>query len=115
MSEQVEKFDLDRVTNVENNIDAFGKKWDIVRQNRANALLVARPQPYRKDFVCPEEFQGSWTSFDQLQAQIKAYVVETWNMADKAKNPSKKSANQKARDTVAKLPTKIKKELGLDY
>lgn len=114
MQEQVEKFDLDRVTNIENNIDAFGKKWEIVRRNRATALLVAKPIPFRTDFVCPEEFQGDWTSFDTLQEQVKIYVVRTWDQADKAKVKAERAAlalsEIKSNKVVSKKPKKEKSD-----
>jgi hypothetical protein len=82
--EQVEKFDLNRETNISNNIDATGKKWEITRHNRANALLVARPIPFRSDFQCPASFAGKWTSYDKLQELVQQHVVQTWDQADKA-------------------------------
>ena len=123
MQEQVEKFDLDRVTNIENNIDAFGKKWEIVRKDRATALLIAKPNPYRKDFVCPEEFVGAWTSFDRLQEKVKLYVTRTWDLADEASKPLAKKVDpdiqvktpiQKAKESVLSLSPEIRKELGLE-
>ena len=92
MQEQVEKFDLDRVTNIENNIDAYGKKWEIARQNRQTSLLVAKPNPFREDFVCPKEMFGAWTSYDGLQERIKIYVTKSWDQADKAKVKAEREA-----------------------
>lgn len=79
-----EKFDLDRETNIANNIDANGKKWRIKR-SKQTGMFWAEPLPYRSDYVCPKEFPGMWTKPDTLQERITLYVTRTWDMADKKK------------------------------
>lgn len=50
MSEQ-ETYNLDRQIALDNNVDALGKKWEIVQAGRESNLVIARPNPYREDFV----------------------------------------------------------------
>lgn len=79
-----DKFDLDRETNLKQNIDAQGKKW-IVHKQKATGLLFVRPHPDRVDAVIPDKLQGLWTKIGLLQAQLDLYLLETWDKADKAK------------------------------
>lgn len=90
-----EKFNLDRETNVKNNIDSLGKKWQIKKQSPASNLYIAQPLPYRKDFICPEIFQGAWTSVDVLQEKISLYLKESWDKADRANERAAIAAHQK--------------------
>lgn len=79
-----EQFDLDRDTNIKNNIDATGKKWIMVK-DRTNHMLHARPEGGRADSVIPEELQGAWTKQMLLKEQIDLFVRKTWDKADEAK------------------------------
>lgn len=76
-----EKFDLDRETNLKNNIDAQGKKWEI-KQQRGRALYFTRPNPDRADAVIPKNMQGQWTKVELLMTEIRKYVREDWDRAD---------------------------------
>lgn len=96
-----EKFNLDRETNMKNNIDSFGKKWEIKKKNSASNLYIASPLPYRKDFICPEMFQGAWTSVDALQTQITIYLNRTWDKADAAAQRAEVVAHQKVERELA--------------
>jgi hypothetical protein len=89
-----EVYNLDRETNIKNNVDALGKKWE-VHQERGRALYHARPNPDRSDAVIPKNMQGSWTKVELLQAEILKYLHQTWNKAEqvKAKN-DKRSASK---------------------
>lgn len=77
-----EVFDLDRDTNIKNNIDAQGKKWEI-HKDRTNHLLYARPAGGRADSVIPDSLQGAWTKHMLLKERIELYVKESWDHADK--------------------------------
>ena len=89
MSEAV--FNLDREMQVKNNVDAFGKKWEI-KQKRGSALYFAVPNPYRSDFVCPKYMVGLWTKVELLQEQIRKHVDESWDKSDKAKAEADRKA-----------------------
>ena len=92
-------FNLERQTNVANNIDATGKKWEIVHI-KGSALYEARPNPYRSDFVCPKEFEGRWTKHTLLDQQIKLYVNRSWDQAEKVKAANARQA-QAAKEVKA--------------
>jgi hypothetical protein len=100
MSEQ-ETYNLDRQIAIENNVDATGKKWEIVQAGRESNLLVAIPNPFRKDFVCPKPFIGKWTSRDVLQEQITLYLNQSWDKSEliQVKNARKKEAAKEAAKT----------------
>jgi hypothetical protein len=76
-----EVFDLDRDTNIKNNIDAFGKKW-IIRKDRTNHLLYAHPEGGREDAAIPENISGAWTKQILLQEQISMHVKKSWDKVD---------------------------------
>jgi len=78
-----EEFNLDRETNVENNIDSTGKKWEIKLQ-RGSSLCFARPNPDREDARIPKELEGRWTKPSLLRERIKEYVNKSWDIADAA-------------------------------
>jgi len=78
-----EKYDLDRETNIQNQIDAEGKKWEI-KQQRGRALYFARPNPDRSDAVIPKNMGGLWTKIELLSAEINKYIKESWDKADLA-------------------------------
>ena len=110
-----ETFNLDRELNIEHNVDALGKKWNIVHI-RGSSLYEARPEPYRSDFQCPEEFGGRWTKPTLLQDQITKYVTSTWDHSAKLdqKRARKKVANKakEHEDSMKTLPQEIKDDLG---
>lgn len=117
-----EAYNLDRHVAIENNVDALGKKWEIVRASRENALLKAVPNPFREDFVCPPEFDGAWTSVDRLQEQITIYLNRSWDMAEakQVKNDRKAQAAKEAKakdkitpvESLEALPEEVKEVLG---
>lgn len=78
-----EEFNLDREQNIENNIDATGKKWNIYTE-KGRHFFFARPEPDRKDAVIPELIRGRWTKKGLLEARVKRYVTESWEQADRA-------------------------------
>ena len=88
-----EVFDLDRDTNIKNNIDSTGKKWTIYK-DRTNHMLYTRPEGGRADSIIPDKMQGSWTKRHLLEEQIQLHVVESWDKADalKAKAERKQQA-----------------------
>ena len=102
MSEQ-ETYNLDRQIAIENNIDALGKKWEIVQAGRESNLVMAIPEPYREDFVCPKPFIGKWTSRDILQEQITLYLNQSWDKAEAViqKNARKEQAAKEAAAVIA--------------
>lgn len=114
-----EVFNLDRHVAIENNVDALGKKWSIVRASREHALLKAVPDPFRSDFVCPKDIAGMWTSHDKLQEKITIYLNKSWDMADskKVKQDRKEQASKEAKkktpvESLEALPEEVKEVLG---
>jgi hypothetical protein len=114
-----EQFNLDRHLSIENNVDALGKQWKIVRANRENALLKAIPEPFRADFVCPKEFYGLWTSKDKLQEKITLYLNKSWDQAELSKvkkervvQAEKEAPKKTPEESITELPKEIKAELG---
>lgn len=77
-----QEFNLDRHLSIENNIDAQGRKWEIVRSSRERALLRVKPNPYREDIECPREMVGEWTNKDLLQERIDKYLKRSWDHAE---------------------------------
>lgn len=113
------QFNLDRHINIENNVDALGKQWKIVRANRENALLKAIPEPFRADFVCPDEFKGQWTSSDKLQEKITVYLNRSWDQAEakaqkttRVEQAAKEAPKKTAVESLEELPAEVKAELG---
>ena len=114
-------FNIDRHVNIENNVDALGKQWQIFHL-KGSALYEARPNPYRADTEIPDEFKGRWTKPHLLQEQILKYLNRSWDHAEEA---AKKSASNKrvaeqraatkkknAKESLDDLPEEIKQELG---
>jgi len=95
-------FDLDRDTNIKNNIDATGKKW-IIEKDRTNHLLYARPEGGRADSVIPEVLAGAWTKSMLLNDQIKMHVKASWDKADaqRIKNERRNQAEKEHGDEKA--------------
>jgi len=102
-----EVFDLDRQTNLKENIDDQGKKWE-VKQERGRALYFARPNPDRADAVIPKNMQGQWTKVELLKTEIRKYVSESWAKADVA---AAKALRTKlaAKETAAIIAAKEKR------
>lgn len=95
MSEAVESPLLNREEAIAQRMDPFGKKWEIATYpNRA--LYLARPVPYRSDYKCPKEFEGTWTSKHILEHQIGLYLIRVWDEADAARAKSERRAAAKA-------------------
>ena len=84
------EFNLDRETNIENNIDASGKKWEVLHK-RGTALYLARPVPDRKDAIIPGRFAGMWTKAQHCQEQISIYVKNSWLEADRVRAKNARS------------------------
>lgn len=97
-----EKFNLDRETNIANNVDALGKRW-VIKRNKNTGLCWAAPEPYRSDFQCPKQMKGLWTKPPLLQEQIQAYLKESWDHAEKVaqKLDRKEQASKEAKSKAA--------------
>lgn len=97
-----DKFNLDRQMNVDNNIDALGKKWEIVHI-KGSALYEGRCNPYDERVATPKEFEGRWTKPTLLDKQIKVYVNRTWDMAEEAakKAPGKERAKKQREEEAS--------------
>jgi hypothetical protein len=116
-----ETFNIDRHVNIENNVDALGKQWQIFHL-KGSALYEARPNPYRADTEIPDEFKGRWTKPHLLQEQITKYLNRSWDHAEQAAKKAganKRAAEQRAatkkktsKESLDELPEDIKKELG---
>lgn len=89
-----ETFNLDRETNITNNIDAEGKKWEI-HFNRGTALCHVRPNPDRSDAVIPTNMAGQWTKPSLLQEEIQRYITSSWDKAEAAKQKADRKAHAK--------------------
>lgn len=102
-----ESFDLDRDTNIANNIDATGKKWNI-HTERGRHLFFARPEPDRADAVIPKDLEGRWTKRMLLDEAIKLHVRKSWDHADEVrvrnerKAQAAKEAKARENETTAK-------------
>jgi hypothetical protein len=79
MTEEV--FNLDRESNIEKNIDAAGKKWEIF-QTRGHPMYFARPNPDRSDAIIPELISGCWTNRPLLQDKIDLYLKRNWDESE---------------------------------
>ena len=92
---------LDRTESIAANVDPMGREWQI-KNIRGSSLLKAEPEPFRKDFICPTEFQGSWTSTSQLQEQIQIWLNRVWDASEllttkqERKTQAKKEAKSKS-------------------
>jgi hypothetical protein len=85
------EFSLDRQQNIANNIDASGKKWEVLHK-RGTAMYLARPVPDRKDAVIPARFAGFWTKAQLCQDQITMYCEQSWNEADRIAAKNRRTA-----------------------
>ena len=101
------KFDLDREVSIERGIDAEGKKW-VIKAQRGNGLLFARPDPDRENAVIPKELGGLWTKIGLLQAQIDLYLDKSWTKAEEARAQAERKAVA-AKEAAARAK-KAKKE-----
>jgi hypothetical protein len=95
-----DKFDLDREVSIQNGVDAEGKKW-VIKAQRGNGLLYARPDPDRENAVIPKDLSGLWTKIGLLQKQIGIYLDKSWNQAEEAKLKAERKA-QAAKEAAAK-------------
>jgi len=111
MAQQHESFNLDRVISIEHNVDAFGRKWEIQKKSRESTLFIAVPNPFRPDFVCPNEFKGAWTKVELLQEKITLYLNRSW---DKAESPKevRKSTRKTPKESLDSLSKEVKDVLG---
>ena len=104
-----EAFNLDRETNIENNIDATGKKW-VIQTERGRHLFFVRPDPDRADAVIPDLLQGKWTKRMYLQDAIDTYIKRSWEHADAvAQKNERKAQVAKEHKTNAAKETKAAK------
>ena len=134
-----ETFNLDRKMNIDNNVDALGKQWNIVHI-KGSALFEARVEPYNAQTQTPKEFEGRWTKPDLLQSKITAYLNRSWDQAEQkakmaaanaraqeqreatraaneaeqakvAKKAKKKTTKKDVKDSIDALPEEIKAEM----
>lgn len=80
-----EKFNLDREISIDKNVDALGKKWNIVHI-RGTALYKVIPDPAPHNYMVPKNMQGLWTKPSLLDDEIKKYLKESWDLADAKAN-----------------------------
>lgn len=73
---QHEEFSIDREESISKNIDATGKKWNIVPV-RGHALYKIDPMDAR--ITVPECLQGKWTKASWLQDELTKFLNETWD------------------------------------
>lgn len=120
-------YNLERQTNIENNIDPTGKKWEIF-SIKGSSLYEARPNPYNPQTTIPDEFQGRWTKHTKLQEQINLFLNRSWDKAEEVarkmerkaqaskevQKEEKKAAPKKktAKESLNDLPDEIKEALG---
>ncbi len=93
------EFSLDRELNIENNVDAEGRKWEIKKKPHS-AMYFAVAVNARSDLAVPEIIKGIWTKPDLLQSKIKMWVTKTWDKAaeaDKKAEPKRERARQVAK------------------
>jgi hypothetical protein len=88
-----EEFSLDRELNIQRNIDATGKKWQVVTE-RGRHFFLARPEGARPDSIIPEILQGKFTKKMYIEEAIKKHVADSWAHADAVdrKNERKREA-----------------------
>lgn len=98
---EAQTFNLDRKVNIENDVDALGKKWEVHKQ-RGRALFIVRPNPDREDAVIPKTLSGEWTQEHILRENILTYVTSTWDQADLAdvKAERKRQVALEAKETT---------------
>lgn len=110
-----ETFDLDRDTNIANNIDATGKKWTI-HTERGRHLFYTRPEPDRADAVIPDSLRGCWTKKMLLDDAIRTHVIRSWDHADEVRIRNERKAQaakeQKNAKTLREKETKVTSEKG---
>ena len=102
-------FNLDREVNLQNNIDAEGKKW-VIKKQRSNGLLFVRPEPDRVDAVIPKELQGLWTKHILLEGAVNSYLAASWDKAEAA--TKRKELKEQAAKEQAALAKKAKNDTG---
>lgn len=85
-----DKFDLNRETNIANNIDAAGRKW-VIHRNRGNGLCYIRPEPDREDAVIPNLMSGHWTQPSYLKDQLIVYLNRNWDESERIQRQSARS------------------------
>jgi len=93
-----QEFSLDREMNIQNNVDATGKKW-VVHTERGRHLFYVRPEGGREDSVIPPKLQGMWTKRLYIDAALKQYLKDSWDHADEItrKNERKAQAAKEAK------------------
>jgi len=96
-----ERFNLDRETNIEKNVDAAGKKWEIF-QTRGHPMYFARPNPDRTDAIIPELISGQWTNRQLLQDKIDLYLKRNWDESELVAKKNARSNQVKTESAVVK-------------
>ena len=99
-----EEFSLDREMNIENNVDATGKKWN-VHTERGRHLFYTLPENARPDAVIPDRLQGKFTKRMYLESEIKKYVQDTWDHADRVAQKNERKAQVAREHKNAKKET----------
>ena len=94
-----ERFNLDRETNIEKNIDAAGKKWEIF-QTRGHPMYFARPNPDRTDAIIPQLLEGQWTNRQLLQEKIDLYLERNWDESELTQKKNARSNQARKEDTL---------------
>ena len=96
---------IDRATNIKNNTDAAGKKWEIFT-DRQTGLAFTRPNPDRSDAVIPKLIEGRFTQTVLLQKAIDRYLELNWDEAEllQTKSTRKSEAAKENKPDVKALP-----------
>jgi hypothetical protein len=94
-----EVFNLDRHTNIQNNIDPRGKRWEI-QSIKGSSLYKVVPNPHNGSLI-PDELDGTWTKPVLLQARINAYLAKAWDHSEACTQKAERKAyasGKKAKD-----------------
>jgi len=96
-----QEFSLDREMNIQNNVDATGKKW-VIHTERGRHLFYTLPEGARPDAVIPDRLKGMFTKRMYLIDEIERYVKSSWDHADEVarKNERKAQAAKEAKSNA---------------
>jgi len=102
-----QEFSLDREMNIQNNVDATGKKW-VIHTERGRHLFYTLPEGARSDAVIPDRLKGMFTKRMYLLDEIQRHVHDSWEHADaiKLKNERKAQAAKEAKRGKANEETR---------
>ena len=93
---------IDRETNIKNNTDAAGKKWELFT-DRQTGLAFTRPSPDRSDAVIPKLIEGRFTQTVLLQKAIDRYLELNWDEAELLQTKATRKS-EAAKENPAEVP-----------